>query len=371
MGGNLKFEIPSEIQTIINSNLDNFVASVYIEEKKIDIEEYFKDTLERNFPYFSFDFKVKKIIRTKEIILFKFDVEKFTHQNSKVVKGSFFLIHNLNAKIIFIISPETKHFMDRVIHPFMQSYLYDKISRIYVTSKEIFKILELLEGYLKNPLLSKLCTGTRPFGDHPDKILKWGDKLIPFRECFNLAREEALSINWIRVEAYNHDKKRVLKMDISRGSNISSNLNCINEVYSVLNIIIKKGENDLKILSNKEIKKDKPATPIVIQYDRNILENLETKKKLLETIEKYKECNFSVVHGGNPHIYMYLRDSIDSSSFSLRSVGSDKILLIPQLKATYSSLTRFIHFLTENFIEYEDILEIKDTNNTTNNEIHN
>jgi hypothetical protein len=68
---------------------------------------------------------------------------------------------------------------------------------------------------------------------------------------------------------------------------------------------------------------------------------------------------------------MYLRDSIDSSSFSLRSVGSDKILLIPQLKATYSSLTRFIHFLTENFIEYEDMLEIKETNNQPNNEIRN
>ena len=32
-----RFQIPYEIQTFINSNLDNFVASLYIEETEVDV----------------------------------------------------------------------------------------------------------------------------------------------------------------------------------------------------------------------------------------------------------------------------------------------------------------------------------------------
>ena len=354
------FQIPYEIQSFINANLNNFVASLYIEETEVDVLKHLNQNLQKDFSYFKFDFSVKEIIRHDGFILYKLFLVKIPcNPDNDMLKGEFFLIKDVLRKIYFIISPNSKNYLDKAIHSFMEIYFYNRISRVYLTSKEIFQILDLLEKHLKKQILTKWCTGKRLFSDRPDTISRWGDELISFRECFDIANKEKMSINWIRVVSYDEQKNRKLKMDISRECNISSNLSNIDEIYGLLNVVIQKGEKDLELLKNKEIKEDRPATPIVLEYKQGILQDTEIKTKLIEKIEEYGKCNYSVIHGGNPHIYMYIKDSIDSSSFSIRSIGADKILVIPQLKSTYAALMRFIHFLTENFTEYETVSEIK------------
>ena len=354
-----KLLIPTEIRTILNANLDNFSASLYVEENPIDIDNFFEQKIRTDFSYYKYNFSHRRIIESKGVMLYTFNVEKIpANPDFEPLKGLFFLIKDSINKIIFVISPENKKYLSRVVHSFMEDYFYTKISRVYITSKEIFEILEIIENKIKQPILSNWCTGTRLFSEHPDKIIRWGDKLISFRECFDLAKKEKMSINWIRSEAYDDEGYQKIKLDISRDCNLVSNLKWINEIYEALNIIITKGKEDLNLLSNKEIKEDSPARPILLSYPEKVLSNKELKEKFLETIDKYNRCNYSVIHGGNPHIYMYIKDSIDTSSFSLRSVGSNKILIIPQLKSTYAALMRFIHFLNENFTEYNKLNEV-------------
>lgn len=360
METNEKFDLPLEIQTFLSSNVTNFVSCIYLKTENVDFSNYLNDLLFMDSTNSVFHFNYKKLVEINQKTLFQFNIKKvFSDKKKDPKEGFFFLIEDNLNKVYFAISPENKDFFNKVINPFIQEYFYDKISKVFITSKEIYNILARLEIILQNKVMTNWCTGKRVFQENPDTISKWTDKKVTFQQCFSKANQEKMSINWIRISSYDLKYKRDVKMDISRDACISGNFHNITEIYNILNIIISKGKKDFKILNDKQITKNSPAIPIVLDYQTDILVNKELKEKLIGTINKYKNCTYSVIHGGNPHIYMYVRDSIDSSSFSLRTLGPGKILLIPQLKATYSSLIRFIHFLNENFTEYKELYEIR------------
>ncbi len=359
----LQVELPTEIKTIINSNIKQFALTVYVEEESLGMTllEYLESGSNKESAHYDLKFKCTEIINTKNFSLSKIDLNKIPYNSkSSEIGGFFFIIHDYLKKVYFIITPENKEFLDKVVHVFMKDYFYNKISRVYLTSKDIYDVLSRLKDKLKRPIMTKWCTGKRLFSENPETVSKWGNKFIPFEKCFEIAKHEKMTINWIRVRCFDDKENYLLNLDISREGNIVSNLKFIEQIYGIISIVLKKGSDDLKLLQGKEIKKDTPAIPILLEYKEEILTNKEIKEKLIDTINNYEHCNYSVIHGGNPHIYMYIRDAIDFSSFSLRSLGTKKILLIPQLKSTYSALIRFIHFLNEHFTEYENILEIKD-----------
>jgi hypothetical protein len=352
--------IPYEIQSYINSNLSSFSASIYLRETDLDLCTHLSKIKEKNFPHFSFKFNCKKLLSIKSARLYMIEVSKISvNINHEESNGYFFLIEDIVNDAFVVITPDNKRFLKRVVHLFMQTYLYGAISRVYITSKDIYDILNKIEEDNNIKLFTRWCTGKRLFSQNPDTIIKFVDKLIPFDEAFEQAQREKMNINWIQIESKLEelDESRV-KFSISRSCDVTSSLKNINLVYIIFGFILSKGKLTQSFLKGREIKPNTPARPIVLGFREKLLEDLDRKKKLIETFDKYKKCNYSVIHGGNPHIYLYISDRLDKSSYSIRSVGSDKILIIPLLKSTYSSLIRFIEFLSENFTEYESIKEI-------------
>jgi len=345
---------PIEIQSYLNANLNSFSASIYLKEKEIDVVSYLNDIKETEFSHFKFEFFAKCLITTKKTNLFKIDISK-TSINRDPVKGYFFLIEDNETNSFIAITPGNMKFLRRVVHTFLQKYLYEIISRVYINSKDIYNSIQLLQKSMNMSFYTRWCTGKRLFSETPDTLIKFMDKLIPFEDAFSQARKQKMSINWIQLES---SKTKKIKFSISRTCDISSNLETLPTIYKIILNIINKGKETKTFLSGRELVIDSDAKPIVLKYNGNILEDLDKKRKLINTINKYNQCNYSVIHGGNPHIYLYISDKLDKSSFSLRSVGSDELLIIPLLKSSYSSLIRFIEFLSENFVEYEKLTEI-------------
>lgn len=65
-------------------------------------------------------------------------------------------------------------------------------------------------------------------------------------------------------------------------------------------------------------------------------------------IKSYKRCTYSVVHSGNPHLYMYVMDNVDYSTFSVRTAGTNRLVITPQVMTSAASMLRFAqHLLSE------------------------
>ena len=96
---------------------------------------------------------------------------------------------------------------------------------------------------------------------------------------------------------------------------------------------------------------NKEVRPILVNFDSNVFENVAERKLLIRILSDYKNCEYSVIHGGNPHVYAIIRDKIDNSSFTIRTYEDNSLLLSPQIRTTKSSLVRFSKFLLDRFQE--------------------
>ena len=64
------------------------------------------------------------------------------------------------------------------------------------------------------------------------------------------------------------------------------------------------------------------------------------------------------MHGGNPHLYMYLKDDKTGSSYALRTLGTNKMIITPQYHSDTSAFEKLVDYLTDRFSEYEELKEV-------------
>ncbi len=90
---------------------------------------------------------------------------------------------------------------------------------------------------------------------------------------------------------------------------------------------------------------DRKSRPIEIDFESEQFTTIEDMKLVISHIQKYPHCNYCIVHAGNPHLFMYIMDSREHSTFSLRTLGPDRIVISPQIKTSPESLVRFTDHL--------------------------
>ena len=96
---------------------------------------------------------------------------------------------------------------------------------------------------------------------------------------------------------------------------------------------------------NKEVK------PVLVKFSTNVFEQTEDRKQFLAILENYSNCEYSVIHAGNPHLNVVILDKLDNSSFTVRTYGTESLMLIPQIRTTSASLVRFSKHLLDSFQE--------------------
>lgn len=310
-------------------------------------EASFDDLLDEEFPELE-GIKVnsrKKVHEENGFVLWNYEITRYMHERR--IKGSFLALQS--GYFVFLITGHPPSFLNKVmIH--ITKRLYPEIMVAYITAEELYEIIENFSIAKKTELFHSKYVGKKLFGE-PWTSLGYGHK--PFKEAFKKVRNEdpRVWINSIRI--FSKDSTRI-DFRLSREAHLSYYKGNFEDYYDhVLAPIEAISRRKLKIFEKRGRREnvDKEIRPLLIQYDSKVFEDSFIRTQLITVIGKYDFCHFSVIHNGNPHVYMNIVDRVDNSTFSLRTYGPDSIIITPQVKATKASLMRFSKHLMDKFLE--------------------
>lgn len=96
---------------------------------------------------------------------------------------------------------------------------------------------------------------------------------------------------------------------------------------------------------------DREPMPLLVRYEKPVFADGGEMERFRGLFDGYPDCNYAVVHAGNPHVYISIVDRTDDSSLAVRSVGDSALAIIPQIRTTGASLMRLTEFLASEFHE--------------------
>lgn len=233
--------------------------------------------------------------------------------------------------------------------PFVGTF-YPDLTRLYVSSDEIRRTLTQLEEQIGQPLFYRSVVMKRLFGEKErftDVHFSRRDR--PFDEAFRTAAMRGSWVDFIQV--YDEERKQ-MSISISRRGTVSVRRGRFGLVYgSILAPMSAKGRQRYTFMGNRqrEAKPQRRISPFLIQYDDTLFDRPEVIVRLRDILESYKHCYYTVVHSGNPYLYMIFTDTLDNSAFSIRTLGENTLVVVPQVRATPDSLMRFYRFLSDEF----------------------
>lgn len=285
----------------------------------------------------------KKIHEEEGFVLWNYSVRYEVH--GEVLAGNFLVLQV--GRFIFVITGQPAYFLHKFIMRFAKQ-MYPELIIAYITADEIRQVLENFSRSKQVELFYTRYVAKRMFGRRFTGLGYGEDK---FSEAFKKSRGDGLWIDSIRVFS---SKERMFDFRIARTGLLVYRRGNFEEYYRhVLSQIIMYCSRRLKIFDKKgrSERRNKEPTPLIIRFDSSVFENENVRKELPTIVSKYDFCNYSVIHAGNPHVYINIVDRVDNSTFSLRTYGTDSLLLIPQIKATRAALMRFSKHLMDKFQE--------------------
>lgn len=270
------------------------------------------------------------------------------------IEGHFLVLQNGSST--YAITGEMPSFMDEGIS-FLTKCMYPDLISSYVTSEEINTLLKEFVLKNKTELLYSRYIAKKMFGKPVTSLTYAGKRTRKSYDSFDVAfkktRSEGLWIDNISVFSERNHKT---SFSISRNGQLVYYQGNFEQYFE--NILCQITSMSLKRLKFFEKRGridsiNRTPKPLKINFDTNVFEDSSVRKQLIAVINEYAFCNYSIVHDGNPHLYVNIVDRKDNSAFALRTFGSDSLLITPAIKATSESLMRFSKHLVDNFREGE------------------
>ncbi|MGE3844945.1 MAG: hypothetical protein AB7I50_25555 [Vicinamibacterales bacterium] len=108
----------------------------------------------------------------------------------------------------------------------------------------------------------------------------------------------------------------------------------------------------LRLLSNRDrvSAPNHASMPLEITYEKPVLRTPDEIKRLLEGLKRFPAATCTVLHG-NPYLHVSMVDNLDFSASDVWVLQERRILIVPQLHATYASLKRLVNHIFESFRE--------------------
>ncbi len=267
-----------------------------------------------------------------------------------------------NKDELYIMSSGDAEFFNRTVLQILQK-LYPKVLFAFIHSNGIYEILSDFETAQNIQLKYKSAIKKQLFGFSPKTEREWEvykkNRDYPtFREAFQEAKNNDLWIDNIKIFHGSNAQRPSIQFSIYRKGLVSMDKGVFDILFTnVIYPIMKRSKERREQFSHRsrEEQPDKKPKPIIVKFRKNVFEKKETREEFSKILEKYTHCNYSIMHSGNSHVYLSILDKNDNSSFSVRTYGTDSLLLIPQIKTTSLALMRFSEFLTSSF--YEGVIQ--------------
>lgn len=351
MRANFIIGIPIEIQITLNKYIEEIlqqprkqvkIITIISKESYVDI---FKNSLD-NFDVVDWDYK--ELYRENNFTFSRFDIKRTLYKH--IINGNFLVVQK--GKVAYIITGESGKFITSGIN-FITKRLFPKVIIAYLTSSEIYNLLQYFGRHIEKKLYYKNEVKKRMFGkrqtDVGYMIGKSKKRLSLFEEAFKKAHRDNLWIDKITIFSEDYE----YYFDLSRDGVLKIKMGTFGEYYPLL---LKIGEiylDRMKFYENRG-RMNQPhleINPIKLPLEDKLFMEEDIREQFIEVIKNYTNCQYSIVYSGNPHIHVNIIDKIDNSMFSIKTYYSDSLIISPQVKTSEASLIRFTKHLLENFRE--------------------
>jgi hypothetical protein len=324
------------------------------------------------------EYSIREMKKNENIL--SFNLRRIIHGSQRKIEGKAIVTKTDVDNIYLVVSDGSFEFLDLGLRRFFELN-YPEISLVSFSSMHLKNTLSSLADRRKGEIMTdKTVAYRRSTGLNHVKGLEGSKRRTSqvtytneiYTKVFKEAAENNLWIDKIvftLIEEEYEKKKSTLHAYISRQSIFKCWSN-FNTFYSdVLKNMIDISRNLFVLYKDRgRMQKNRTITskPLSIKYGFPIFDSIEQNRKLIETLEKMTYLSISVLHS-NPYLHISLLDFLDGSSYDIKVLADDEIIVIPQLRASYASINRLFDHIFKFF--GEGVIEnfvVKDVNRKNN-----
>ena len=341
-------KIPFRLSLTLNEVIRSSLTKKYPAVKVMTLfSEISFPTLAKTLSMLKASFDYREVINDSDFLLYSCTAVR--RIGEELNSGNFYILQK--KPFLYIITGERSPFLNKVLTP-MAKKLFPQAIRTYVTSEDLQGLLSNFSEKKRVNLRYNEFTYKRMFGqaftttrrDRRQNI----DSYSNFSEAFGKAADDGGWLERIRVFGNGY------AFSISRSGTFKFTSGTFDDYYEYF--LLRIGDLALKRwkifekrsreeIPNREVK------PVVVNFNASVFEKTEDRKQFLTILESYSNCEYSVIHAGNPHLNVVILDKLDNSSFAVRTYGNESLMLIPQIRTTSASLVRFSKHLIDSFQE--------------------
>jgi hypothetical protein len=283
---------------------------------------------------------------------------RFGKDGQNRLHGEFVVAPTVADHVYLVLCVDTPDFYRNGLTPLVAS-LYPRAARALVSQRELYGLLRGLQRAVVPAHLRILEFSARRrlqvlARKRFESVRDWTD--IDIDSAFREASERNV---WFRSVSF----------DVAAGEGESSPLVGVrgrvskygyfaaNRSFQLVDDLLGKqlvriAADRLRLLSNRE-RRSTPnhgLLPVEIVYSQNVFRAQDEIGRLLESLRRMPKSTCTVLHA-NPYMHVMMVDSRDFSAADVWVLSQDRVLVVPQLKASFAALRRIVNHIFEQFGE--------------------
>gem|GEM_PF-1451820 len=299
--------------------------------------------------------KIKVLKKYDGLQLFQMTYSYRDGNEEREGKGDFFIYeHPEYIKVYVAITFEPGDFFRRIMLPFFES-LFPHIMMTFITHKKLKKLLENFkeENQFSSIIITRASQRFRFNEEGKNKkivpVVSWPQ--MDLSKAFQWVYENNGWFQSLKFKAKRHIST-FAEISITRQGVLVTN-NLFEKVFKgfiqpVCKIIHENIEffGNRGRLSNRKLS----AKPLTVDFGIEQFADVSENNKFIQSMKRLNKASVSVIHG-NPYIHLSVVDYFDGSTFDLWVLNSSQLFIVPQMKATVSSIKRIINHVFDTYAE--------------------
>lgn len=295
-----------------------------------------------------------EMINTEPV--FTIRVVKETKTERRATALATIVKYKQNLPVYLVISDSKTGIFKEVIAKLMDKH-FPSISRVFLTNSELHMIFSNLEESTNYRIQVKSSVGKKrlPGENKRESQVTYTD--LPYSEVFEQIEAQDQWVQSVRYyskrEPGSEPNTEFFSGLISRSGFFSIRRNSVPLFKTIIPLAIKYASARNAYLRVREEKASNPKPePIVVKFAEDIFADISKNKQFVDALVEMDSSSISEYHS-NPYIHLSLLDYLDGSSYDIWVVSANRIVIIPEFRASAGSMTRLLNHIFERVKEGE------------------
>lgn len=295
------------------------------------------------------------VTASNSLPVFTIDVEKEFKKREPAHAKAVIVRYTDDLPVYLVVSDCNAVDFDELFTRLMNKH-YPNTARIFLTNSEMRSIFDSLGKSTGTKIyVDSSVAKRRMISGKKESFVQYTD--TPYEEVFNDVEALGAWIQNIEFTARKVSEAGIETPDkmfigvIARGCFFR----CRRDFAPFIQIIIPKAINFASVRfeylrARAETAPQRKPEPVVIRFDEEIFADPRMNHQYIEALAQLEKVSVSQYHS-NPYMHLSLLDYDDGSSYDLWVVSSNRMVIIPELKASPASMSRLLNHIYERIHE--------------------